>query len=255
MKVVVIGGTGRIGSKLVADLRAHGHEAIAASRSSGVNTLTRAGLAEVLQGASAVANVSDSPSFEEGAVFEFFTTSTRNLLASGLAAGMGHHVALSIVGTDRLTGGYHRAKLAQEELIKGSAIPYSIVRATQFFEFVTGIADAATDGDTVRLAPVLIQPIAADDVATALARIAVGRPVNGTVEVAGPERFRLEEFVRQGLSAQNDPRRVVSDPQARYFGTELSERTLIPGDDAWLGQIRFDDWLSRRTAPELAPKR
>jgi uncharacterized protein YbjT (DUF2867 family) len=249
MKVVVIGGSGVIGSKLVTNLAADGHDVVAASRSSGVNVLTGQGLAEVLQGASVVVDVSNSPSFEEAAVLRFFTTSTGNLLRYGTAAGVEHHVALSVVGTERMSeSGYFRAKIAQEKLIKESSIPYSIVRATQFFEFIKSIADAATDGHTVRLAPVLIQPMAADDVASAVARIAVGTPVNGTVEVAGPERFRLDELIRQDLSARNDPREVSADPHARYFDAELSERTLIPGDDARLGETRFEDWLRRPTS-------
>ena len=200
-----------------------------------------------------VVDVSNSPSFEDAAVLEFFETSTRNLLAAEAAAGVGHHVALSVVGTERLSeSGYFRAKIAQEKLIKESSIPYSIVHATQFFEFVKSIAEAATDGNTVRLAPVLIQPMAADDVAGAVGRVAVGSPVNGTVEVAGPEQFRLDELVRRGLSARNDPREVIADPHARYFGAELSERTLVPGDDAILGETRFEDWLSQPAAKPAA---
>jgi uncharacterized protein YbjT (DUF2867 family) len=219
---------------------------VAASPKSGVNTLTGEGLAEVLEGASVAVDVSNSPSFEDAAVMEFFTTSTRNLLTYEAAAGVGHHVALSVVGTERLSAsGYFRAKIAQEKLIKESSIPFSIVHATQFFEFVTSIADAATEGDTVRLAPVLIQPMAADDVASAVARITLGTPVNGTVEVAGPEQFRLDELVLRGLLARDDPREVVADPHARYYGAELSERTLVPSDDARLGETRFEDWLSR----------
>jgi uncharacterized protein YbjT (DUF2867 family) len=249
MKIVVIGGSGLIGSKLVTKLREHGHEAVAASPDSGVNTLTGEGLADVLRGASVVVDVSNSPSFEDAAVLNFFVTSTRNLLTYEAAAGVGHHVALSVVGTDRLfESGYFRAKIAQEKLIKESSIPYSILHATQFFEFVKSIAAAATDGNKVRLAPVLIQPMAADDVASALGRIAVGTPVNGTVEVAGPERFRLDELIRRGLGAQNDPREVVAEPEARYFGAALSKLTLVPGDDARLGQTRFEDWLSRSTS-------
>ena len=244
IKIVVIGGSGLIGSKLVKKLREHGHEVVAASRDSGVNTLTGEGLAEAMRGASVVVDVSNSPSFEDAAVLKFFETSTRNLLAAEVEAGVGHHVALSVVGTERLSeSGYFRAKIAQEKLIKESSIPYSIVHATQFFEFVKSIADAATDGSRVRLAPVLIQPMASDDVADAVARIAVGAPVNGIVEVAGPEQFRLDELIRQDLSARNDPRDVVADPQARYFGAVLSERTLVPGDDARLGETRFEDWL------------
>jgi len=249
MKVVVIGGTGLIGSKLVTKLREQGHEAVAASPNSGVNTLTGEGLAEVLLGASVVVDVSNSPSFEDAAVLNFFETSTRNLLAAEAAAGVGHHVALSVVGTERLTeSGYFRAKIAQEKLIKSSSIPYSIVHATQFFEFVKSIADAATDGSTVRLAPVLIQPMAADDVAGAVARVATGSPLNATVEVAGPEQFRLDALIRKGLSARDDPREVTADPHARYFGAELGERTLVPGADARLGEIHFEDWLSQPTS-------
>src|SRR5687767_4846481 len=215
MKLVIIGGTGLIGSKLVTKLREHGHEAVAASPDTGVNTLTGEGLAEVLQGASVIVDVSNSPSFEDTAVMEFFTTSTRNLLKAAGAAGVTHYVALSVVGTERLSeSGYFRAKIAQEQLIKGSAIPYSIVHATQFFEFVKSIAAAATEGNTVRLAPVLIQPIAADEVAKAVGRVAVGAPMNGVVEVAGPESFRLDELIRKGLAAKQDPREVVPDPRA-----------------------------------------
>jgi uncharacterized protein YbjT (DUF2867 family) len=253
MKIVVIGGSGLIGSKLVAKLGAQGHEAVAASPNSGVNTLTGEGLAEVLKGASVVVDVSNSPSFEEAAVMEFFKTSTRNLLSYEAAAGVGHHVALSVVGAERLPdSGYFRAKVAQEKLIKESPIPYSIVHATQFFEFVKGIADASTDGDQVRLPHALIQPMAADDVAAAVGRVATGLPLNGTVEVAGPEKFHLDELIRRGLGARDDPRVVVADPRARYFGAELSELTLVPGDDAELGETRFEDWLSRsasRTPP------
>lgn len=245
MKIVIIGGTGLIGSKLVAKLAEHGHEAIAASPDTGVNTLTGEGLAGVLEGAAVVVDVSNSPSFEDAAVLEFFETSTRNLLAAEAAAGVRHHVALSVVGTDRLSeSGYFRAKIAQEKLIKDSSIAYSIVHATQFFEFVKSIAQAATDGDTVRLAPVLIQPVAADDAASAVGRTAVGSPVNGIVEVAGPEQFRLDELIRRGLAARNDPRVVVADPTARYFDAVLGERTLLPGKDAAIFETRFEDWLS-----------
>jgi uncharacterized protein YbjT (DUF2867 family) len=244
MKIVVIGGTGLIGSKLVTKLYEHGHEAVAASPASGVDTLTGAGLAEVLNGAAVVVDVSNSPSFEDAAVMEFFETSTRNLLEAEAAAGVGHHVALSVVGTERLSeSGYFRAKIAQEQLIRDSSIPYSIVHATQFFEFIKSIAAAATEDDTVRLAPVLIQPMAADDVARAVGRVAAGSPVNGVVEVAGPEQFRLDELIRRGLSARNDPREVIADPSARYFGAKLEERTLVPGDGARLGETRFEDWL------------
>jgi uncharacterized protein YbjT (DUF2867 family) len=246
MKIVVIGGSGLIGSKLVARLDEHGHEAVAASPDSGVDALTGAGLAEALAGTSVVVDVSNSPSFEDAAVLQFFETSTRNILAAEAAAGVGHHVALSVVGTERLAeSGYFRAKIAQEQLIRDGSIPYSIVHATQFFEFIKSIAAAATDGNTVRLAPVLIQPIAADDVARAVGQVAVGSPVNGIVEVAGPEQFRLDELIRRGLSARNDPREVIADPRARYFGVELSERTLVPGDGARLGETGFEDWLRR----------
>jgi len=244
MKLVVIGGSGLIGSKLVAKLRERGHEVVAASPDTGVNTLTGEGLAGVLQGASVVVDVSNSPSFEEAAVMHFFTTSTRNLLQYEAAAGVQHHVALSVVGTERIGDSpYLRAKNAQEALIKGAGIPYSIVHATQFFEFITRIADEATDGPTVRLPPVLIQPMAADDVATAVGRVALGAPLNGTVEVAGPQQFRFDDLIRQGLRARKDPREVVADPHARYFGAELGERSLVPGNDARLGEIRFEDWL------------
>ena len=246
MRIVIIGGSGLIGSKVVDKLREHDHEAVAASPNSGVNTLTGEGLAEVLQGASVVVDVSNSPSFEDAAVLEFFETSTRNLLDAEAAAGVQHHVALSVVGTQRLPdSGYLRAKAAQEKLIEGSSIPYSIVHATQFFEFIKSIADNATDGDTVRLPPVLFQPMAADDVANAVARIAVGTPVNGMVEIAGPEQFRFDELVRQGLKARHDPRQVVADPHAPYFGTELSERSLIPDQGATLGSTHFRDWLDQ----------
>ena len=253
MKIVVIGGSGLIGSKLVTKLLEQGHEAVAASPASGVNTLTGEGLAEVLEGARVVVDVSNSPSFEDAAVMEFFETSTRNLLTSEAAAGVGHHVALSVVGTERLTdSGYFRAKVAQERLIKESPIPYSIVHATQFFEFVKSIADSCTDGDEVRLPHALIQPVAADDVAGALGGVATGWPLNGTVEVAGPERFHFDELIRRDLGARNDPREVVVDPGARYYGAELGELTLVPGDDAQLGETRFDDWLSR-CASQLPP--
>src|SRR6185295_12183053 len=228
------------GSKLVTRLREHGHEVVPASPDTGVNTLTGKGLAEVLQGASVVVDVSNSPSFEEKAVMEFFTSSTRNLLEYATAAGVRHYVALSVVGTERIPDSpYLRAKNAQEALIKSGGIPYSIVHATQFFEFIKRIADEATDGTTVRVPPVLIQPMAADDVAKAVGRVAVGDPVNGTVEVAGPQQFRFDELIRQGLGARHDPREVVADPHARYFGAELGERSLVPADDARLGEIRL----------------
>lgn len=254
MKIVVIGGSGLIGSKLVTKLRELGHQAVAASPDSGVNTLTGEGLAEVLEGASVVVDVSNSPSFADAPVMEFFTTSTGNLLTYEAAAGVGHHVALSIVGCDSLPdSGYLRAKGAQEKLIKESSIPYSIVRATQFFEFVDRITDSATDGNTVRLPPVRFQPMAADDVASAVARVAMGPPLNGIVEVAGPEQFRFDELIRLALSARNDPREVIADPHAPYFGTELSEHSLVPGDGAQLGETRFEDWL-RRSASQSPPQ-
>ena len=244
MKIVVIGGHGRIGSKVVETLQAHGHDAVAADLGTGVNTLTGEGLAEALDGADVVIDVSNSPSFEDAAVLEFFQTSTGNILAAETAAGVGHHVALSVVGADRLPdSGYLRAKVAQEQLIRDSSIPYSIVRATQFFEFVDAIADAATDGDTVRLPAALIQPIAADDVVRAVGRISLGTPVNGIVEVAGPEPFRFDKLIRYGLSARNDPRHVVADPGARYFGTKLTDTSLLPGGHAQLAETRFADWL------------
>jgi uncharacterized protein YbjT (DUF2867 family) len=245
MKIVVIGGTGLIGSRLVNKLREQGHEAVAASPNSGVNTLTGEGLAEVLKGASVVVDVSNSPSWEDAAVLNFFETSTRNLLTYEAAAGVGHHVALSVVGTDRLSeSGYFRAKIAQEKMIKDSGTPYSIVQATQFFEFLKGLADISFDGDKVHLPPVLFQPMAADDVATAVGRIAVGPPVNGTVEIGGPEQFRINELVRRRLAALKDPREVIADPNTRYSGAKISERTLVPGDNARLGETRFEIWLT-----------
>lgn len=248
MKIVVIGGSGLIGSKVVAILREHGHDAVPASPASGVNTVTGEGLAAVLEGASVVVDVSNSPSFADGPVMEFFTTSTRNLLTSEAAAGVGHHVALSVVGSDRLPdSGYLRAKVAQEKLIEESSIPYSIVRATQFFEFVKAIADSATEGNTVRLPPVRFQPLAADDVASAVASVAMGAPLNRMIEIGGPEQFRFDDLIRLGLGARNDPREVVADPHARYFGTELSERSLVPDDGAQLGEMRFNDWLKSQS--------
>ncbi|MFJ3776830.1 SDR family oxidoreductase [Streptomyces sp. NPDC090075] len=247
MKIVVIGGTGLIGSKVVAGLREHGHEAVAAAPSTGVNTLTGEGLAEVLEGVSAVVDVSNSPSFEDQAVMDFFRASTANLLKAEAEAGVAHHVALSVVGTDRLQGsGYFRAKQAQEELIEASGLPYSIVHATQFFEFAKGLADGVTEGDTVRLPDARIQPVVSDDVAAAVARAAVGAPVDGVVEVAGPEAFSLEEFIRMGLSAQGDPRKIVTDPAATYWGAELQDDTLLPGPDAHIAEVRFADWLARQ---------
>jgi uncharacterized protein YbjT (DUF2867 family) len=246
MKIVVIGGTGLIGSKVVTKLGGRGYDVVAASPNSGVNTLTGEGLAEVLKGASVVVDVSNSPSFDDEPVMKFFQTSTRNLLEYEAAAGVEHHVALSVVGSDRLPdSGYLRAKMAQEKLIKDSPIPYSIVRATQFFEFFKRIADSATEGNTVRLPAVGFQPIAADDVASVVAKVAIEAPLNGTVEVAGPEQFRFNEFISRGLSAGNDSREVIADPHARYFGTELSERSLVPDDGALLGETYFEDWLSK----------
>jgi uncharacterized protein YbjT (DUF2867 family) len=246
MKIVVVGGTGLIGSKLVAMLSEHGHTAVAAAPNTGVNTLTGDGLADALAGASVVVDVSNSPSFEDAAVLEFFETSTRNLLTAEAAAGVVHHVALSVVGTERLQeSGYFRAKSAQEKLIHGSPVPHTVVHATQFFEFVRSISDAATVDGVVRLAPVLFQPMAGDDVARAVGRVALGPPVNGTVEIAGPEESRLDSFVRDALAFRNDPREVVADPQARYFGAELGERTLLPGEGATLGRIRFGEWPGR----------
>lgn len=245
MKIVVIGGTGLIGSKVVEKLKARGHEAVAAAPNTGVNTLTGQGLAEVLKGASAVIDVSNSPSWEDNAVMNFFETSTRNLLAYEAAARVKHHVALSVVGSERLLeSGYFRAKIAQEKLIKSSSIPYSIVRATQFFEFIKGIADVSTQGNTVRLPPALIQPMAAEDVASALCRVALDAPLNGTLEIGGPEKFPLYELVRRGLAARNDPRDVVDDPQALYYGIHVSDTSLIPGSNARIGETHLEDWLS-----------
>jgi uncharacterized protein YbjT (DUF2867 family) len=257
MKIVVIGGTGLIGSKLVNKLREQGHEAVAASPNSGVNTVTGEGLAEALKGASVVVDVSNSPSWEDAAVLKFFETSTRNLLTQEAAAGVGHHVALSVVGTDRLSeSGYFRAKIAQEKLIKASSIPYSIVQATQFFEFLKGLADISFDGEKVRLPDVLFQPMAADDVASAVARIAVGPPVNGTVEIGGPERFRMDDLVRRRLAALKDPREVIADPEVRYSGVKISEKTLVPGKNARLGETRFETWLTQPAAqtPSAHPR-
>ncbi len=238
MKIVVIGGSGLIGTKLVNKLRQLDHEVVAASPSSG--------LAEALAGAQAVVDVTNSPSWEDKAVLEFFETSTRNLLAAEVAAGVRHHVALSVVGTERLLqSGFFRAKMAQEDLIKASKFPYTIVRSTQFFEFVNGIAQSATDGQTVRLSPALVQPIVSDDVADALAEVTLGAPVNDTIEIAGPERLRLDELVRRFLSAKQDARQVVADVHARYFGLELNDQSLTPGDNPRIGPTRFEDWLSR----------
>ena len=253
MKIVVIGGSGLIGSRLVPKLREQGHEAVAASPNSGVNSVTGEGLANALKKAAVVVDVSNAPSWEDAAVMNFFETSTRNLLTQEAAAGVKHHVALSVVGSERmLESGYFRAKIAQENLIKASAIPYSIVRATQFFEFVKGIADFSTDGSKVRLPSVLIQPMAADDVAGALAQIATGSPVKGMVEVGGPEQFKLDELIRQGLAAFKDPREVVADPHARYYGINVSEKTLLPGENARLSKTRFASWLTQPAAKSAA---
>jgi uncharacterized protein YbjT (DUF2867 family) len=247
MKIVVIGGTGLIGSKVVAKLVAHGHDAVPASPGTGVNTLTGEGLSGALAGADVVVDVSNSPSFEDAAVLEFFETSTRNILSAEAAAGAGHHVALSVVGTERLAeSGYMRAKIAQEKLIKNSSIPYTIVHATQFFEFAVRMADEATDGDAARVPPVLIQPMAADDVAAAVCNVALAAPLNNMIEIAGPQPLRFADFVRERLRSVGDQRAVVADPQARYFGARLSERALLPGDGAQLGPTRFGDWLSHR---------
>jgi uncharacterized protein YbjT (DUF2867 family) len=250
MKIVVIGGTGLIGSKLVTKLRKNGHDPVAASPNTGVNSVTGEGLREALQDAQVLVDVSNSPDWEDDAVMHFFQTSTRNLLAAEAAAGVGHHVALSVVGTERLTeSGYFRAKLAQEGLITNSSIPYTIVHATQFFEFMNGIADNATAGNTVRLPPALIQPMAADDVASGLARVAVSAPVNGTIEIAGPDQFRLDDLIRDVLRARSDPRTVITDAHARYFGIAPSERTLLPGSDARIGSLRLEDWLRPVATP------
>jgi uncharacterized protein YbjT (DUF2867 family) len=246
MKIVVIGGTGLIGSKLVTKLAALGHEAVKAAPNTGVNSLTGEGLAEVLEGAQVVVDVSNSPSFADAAVVEFFQTSTRNLLSYEATAGVGHHVALSVVGSDRLPeSGYLRAKVAQEKLIKEGPIPYTIVHATQFFEFTKRIADEATVDNTVRLPPVLFQPIAAEDVASALCKVAIAAPLNGTIEIAGPESFRFDDLIRQRLVALNDSREVIADKNAKYFGTELSERSIVPDTTAQLGETRFEDWLKQ----------
>jgi uncharacterized protein YbjT (DUF2867 family) len=250
MKIVVIGGTGLIGSKLVSKLREHGHEAVAASPNSGVNTLTGEGLVEVLKGASVVVDVSNSPSWEDAPVLNFFVTSTRNLLTYEAAAGVRHHIALSVVGTDRLSeSGYFRAKIAQEKLIRESTIPYSIIHATQFFEFLKGLADISMVGDKVHLPHVLFQPMAADDVASAVGRIAVGAPVNGIVEIGGPEQFRIDELVQRRLATLKDPREVVADPNALYSGAKISEKTLVPGKSARLGETSFETWIAQSAKP------
>jgi uncharacterized protein YbjT (DUF2867 family) len=246
MKIVVIGGTGLIGSKLVEKLRKDGHEALAASPDSGVNALTGEGLAEALEGAQVVVDVANAPAWDDAAVLDFFQTSSRNLLAAETAAGVGHHVTLSVVGADRLPrSGYLRAKVAQEEIVKAGPVPYTIVRATQFFEFIGRIADSSTEGDIVRLPPALVQPESADDVASTLADVALGAPLNDTVELAGPDAFRLDELARRFLKASGDRREVTPDVHARYFGAELDDRSLTPGDDARIAPTRFEDWLSQ----------
>jgi uncharacterized protein YbjT (DUF2867 family) len=246
MKIVVIGGSGLIGKKVVTNLRQHNHEVVAASPSSGVNTVTGEGLAQALAGAQVVVDVANAPSWEDNAVLAFFETSGRNLLAAEAAAGVGHHVALSVVGTDRLlASGYFRAKMAQEKLIKASPIPYTIVRATQFFEFAGGIAQSATEGQTVRLPPVLMQPIASDDVAAVVADVALAEPLNGTFELAGPERIRQDDLVRQFLTATGDARKVITDGSATYYGINVNDQSLTPGENPRLGRTRFSDWLSR----------
>lgn len=249
MKIVVIGGSGLIGANVVNRLRLNGHNVVAASPRSGVNTITGEGLSEALEGAQVVVDVSNAPSWEDRAVLEFFETSTKNLLAAESKAGVEHHIALSIVGTDRLPdNGYFRAKVAQENLIKASRIPYTILRATQFFEFVEGIVNAGYDGKAIRLSPALLQPIAADDVSAVLADLAVGVPANGTVEVGGPDRFPLDEIARKLLSARDDKRQIIADVHAPYFGSELNDRSLVAGDDALVGPTRFHNWLSRSAA-------
>jgi len=252
MKIVVIGGTGLIGSRLVKKLHERGHEVVAASPNSGVNSVTGEGLAEALKGASVAVDVSNSPDWEDSAVLKFFETSTRNLLTYEAAAAVGHHVALSVVGTQQLgESGYFRAKIAQENLIRESSVPYTIVQATQFFEFLKGLADVSMVGDKVHLPPALFQPMAADDVASALASIAVASPLNGTVEIGGPQPLRLDELVRRRLASLKDPREVVADPGARYSGARISERTLVPGNNARLGQTSFETWL-KQTAAQVA---
>jgi uncharacterized protein YbjT (DUF2867 family) len=248
-KVVVIGGTGLIGSKLVNKLREQEHEAVAAAPNTGVNTLTGEGLAEVLKGASVVVDVSNSPSWEDAAVLNFFETSTRNLLSYEAAAGVRHHVALSVVGTDQLSeSGYFRAKIAQEKLIKESPIPYTIIHATQFFEFLKGLADISMVDGKVHVPPVLFQPMAADDVASAVGKVAVGSPANGIIEIAGPEQFRIDELVRRRLASLKDPREVIADPNTLYSGARITERTLVPGNNARLGETRFETWVTSPAA-------
>jgi uncharacterized protein YbjT (DUF2867 family) len=248
MKVVVIGGTGLIGSKVVERLKQRGHEAIAAAPNTGVNTITGEGLKEAMAGAQVVIDLANSPSFEDKAVLEFFETSERNLLPAEAAAGVRHHVALSIVGIDRSDNGYFRAKVAQEKLITASRIPYTIIRSTQFLDFLGAIADSSADGNVIRISPGLFQPIAADDVAAIVADVALAAPRNGIVEIAGPERAPFNEFVARYLKAVGDPRKVVRDPEARYYGGQVEERSLVPFGEARLGHITFDEWLRRKRA-------
>ena len=249
LKIVVIGGSGLIGTKLVKTLRERGHEVVPASPSSGVNTITGEGLAQALEGAQVVVDVANSPSWEDKAVLDFFETSGRNLLSAEAAAGVQHHVALSVVGTERLlTSGYFRAKMAQENLIEASQLPFTIVRATQFFEFVGGIAQFATEGATVRLPSVLMQPIVSDDVAAALADVAIAEPLNDTVELAGPEPIRMDELVRRFLNATGDSRKVITDANALYYGVKVNDQSLTPGENPRLGSTHFADWLSRNVA-------
>ena len=246
MKIVVIGGSGLIGSKLVSKLSEAGHDALPAALDSGVDILTGDGLAEALEGAQVVVDVANAPAWDDEAVLNFFRTAARNLLAAEAAAGVGHHVTLSVVGADRLPdSGYLRAKVAQEKLVEAGPIPYSIVRATQFFEFIGRIADSSTDGDTVLLSPALVQPEAADDVAATLADVAVGAPLNGMVELGGPEAFPLDELARRVLSAKGDARRVVADPHVLYYGAELDDKSLVPGENARIAPTRFEDWLAQ----------
>jgi uncharacterized protein YbjT (DUF2867 family) len=255
MKIVVIGGTGLIGSKVVAKLKQKGHEAIAAAPNTGVNTITGEGLAEALAGAAVVVDVSNSPSFEDAAAMDFFQTSGKNLSAAEIAAGVRHHVALSVVGTERLQdSGYFRAKLAQEEQIKGSPIPYTLIRATQFFEFIRGIAQSATAGGDVRLSHSLFQPMAAEDVASAVADAALAAPVNGMIEVGGPAKFHIDEIVAATLKHDNDPRKVVVDPNAQYFGVKVNDQSLTPGSGARLGPTTFDWWLTHVPPPPPAAR-
>lgn len=248
MKIVIIGGTGLIGSKTVERLRSKGHEVLAASPNTGVNTITGEGLSQALAGAEVVLDLANSPSFEDKAVLEFFETSGRNLLAAEKAAGVKHHIALSVVGTERLQeSGYFRGKLAQERLIKDSGIPYTIVHSTQFLEFLKGIADSGTVGNVVRLSPAYVQPIASDDVADAMTDVALARPVNGTIEIAGPEKVRLSELVGRYLKASNDVRTVEVDPGAKYFGAELNDQSLVPGENPRLGTVGFEGWFANST--------